>query len=88
MRDQLAEEEPSLQRRPARDVWSVDLESMSVAGEHVYAITIHRKGAPVHYLHCHYRSRSEAEAAYHALTRDLALDGGAFESKYALDTFQ
>ncbi|MBW3623224.1 MAG: hypothetical protein KY468_07425 [Armatimonadetes bacterium] len=72
-------------QKPARDVWNVVLDSMTVGEESVFALSFHRKGTSVYYLHRHYRSREEADRETMQLTHDLALDQSEFEGKYALD---
>ena len=79
--------EASAQQKPARDVWGVVVEPMKVSGEAVYALSFHRKGTSVYYLHRHYRNRMEAEKEFMRLSQDLGLGHGEFELKYALDGF-
>jgi hypothetical protein len=73
------------QLKPARNSWGVMVEPMTVSGEAVYAISFHRKGTSVYYLHRHYRDRQDAEKEFTRLSQDLILSEMEFETKYALD---
>ena len=73
--------------KPARDAWGVVVEAMTVGCEPVYALSFHRKGTSVYYLHRHYRSREDADRETHRLTHDLMLERTDFEVKYALDVW-
>jgi hypothetical protein len=75
----------SAPQKPARDSWGVMVEPMTVSGEAVYAISFHRKGTSIYYLHRHYRDRQDAEKEFARLTNDLILSETEFETKYALD---
>jgi hypothetical protein len=76
----------SAQQKPARESWGVMVEPMTVSGEAVYAISFHRKGTSIYYLHRHYRDRQDAENEFSRLSHDLILSEMEFETKYALDT--
>ena len=73
--------------KPARDVWNVVMETISVGQEPVFALSFQRKGTSVYYLHRHFRSRQEADRETLRLHRDLSLERTDFEVKYALDAW-
>ena len=77
--------EPATPQKPARDAWNVVVEPMTVGDETVYAISFHRRGTSIYYLHRHYRNRRDADQEFLRLTRDLALEQEEFEIQYALD---
>lgn len=72
-------------QKPARDAWNVVVEAMLVGDDSVFALSFHRKGTSVYYLHRHFRNRTEADRESSQLHHDLALEQVEFERKYALD---
>ena len=72
--------------KPAKENWSVVVEPMTVNRETVYALSFHRKGTSVYYLHRHYRDREEADTEFVRLSNDLSLGLTDFELQYDLDS--
>jgi hypothetical protein len=69
----------------ARESWGVLIEPMQVSGEAVFALTFHRKGTSIYYLHRHFRDQKDAEMEFSRLSHDLELSQMEFETKYSLN---